>query len=102
MNLRNYVTPPVHPATMAERIEALKVAKPLLAETNFMKNGGAGPTALIRVAEYITTGHDYKDTHPKGEESTLTGPVLLMPPGFFGEGTNEEDVTEDGDAERKN
>ena len=59
-------------STMEERIKALQVAKPLLTSTTFMSATGAGVIELIRVAEYITTGHDYFDTHA-AEEITLEG-----------------------------
>lgn len=78
--------PSVETSTPAERLQALRDARDLVAgespkggffQTLAGDNGksGAGTegkavTALIRVAEYITTGHDYRDTHPTGEAFT--------------------------------
>lgn len=68
-------------STSAERLNALKEAKALLfipgAEVTgpFSKSStqpvAPQPDELFRVAEYITTGHDYLDTHPKGKRRPL-------------------------------
>jgi hypothetical protein len=63
---------PKPPSTMGERIDALKEAKPLLSTQSFISSSGAAVSDLIRVAEYITTGHDYFDTHPSREETDDT------------------------------
>lgn len=69
---RPYPNLPKPPSTMSERIEALQEAKPLLSSQSFISSTGAQVLDLIRVAEYITTGHDYLDTHPCEEESADT------------------------------
>lgn len=68
-------------STSAERLEALKEAKALLfaptveSKTMFGSNASMSaiptPENLFRVAEYITTGHDYADTHPKGKRRPI-------------------------------
>ncbi|ALY10588.1 hypothetical protein FDH86_gp053 [Arthrobacter phage Tank] len=72
--------PTITDSTPAQRLQALKDARDLVAG-EAPKSGlvaafgsdapkGAGATsaeALIRLAEYITTGHDYADTHPTGD-----------------------------------
>lgn len=75
--------PFVSAVTPAERLQALKDARDLVAgepaKTGLVaafgtiESRGAGATsteALIRLAEYITTGHDYDDTHPHGKRFT--------------------------------
>lgn len=51
-------------STQQERIEALRVGREVLGEKQIFRQGGVDPTPLLRVAEYVTTGHDYFDTHP--------------------------------------
>jgi hypothetical protein len=68
-------------STPEERLAALKEAKALLFVPAAFSNGpltsakveGNAPTAdqLFRVAEYITTGHDYLDTHPTGKRRPI-------------------------------
>lgn len=76
--------PSVETSTPAERLQALKDAKELMTSSpsgglasafiGEQKPGVGGKpsaiTSLIRVAEYISTGHDYRDTHPTGEAFT--------------------------------
>jgi hypothetical protein len=74
---------PKPPSTQQERIDALREAKSLVigrdasvAGTLFGNATGAirqndeGVLTLLRLAEYITTGHDYLDTHPVPLEPT--------------------------------
>lgn len=81
-----------------ERLQALKDAKELMSGNG--SNGGiiaafAGNTkaapgtsaeaidGFIRLAEYITTGHDYADTHPKGKRRPIinrTDITVVAPP----------------------
>lgn len=67
-------------STPEERLQALKDAREILSSTSgsvagalFGSNKGgsqyADPLPLFRVADYITTGHDYFDTHPDIEGS---------------------------------
>ena len=67
-------------STSNERLAALKEAKALLfvpTSENKSVFGGTVTSAapvtdeLLRVAEYITTGHDYLDTHPKGKRRPI-------------------------------
>jgi hypothetical protein len=70
--------PTITTSTPAERLQALKDAKELLAGSPEVTKGGIfggdstkprdvfDTTEALRLAEYITTGHDYKDTHPTG------------------------------------
>lgn len=67
-------------STPAERLQALKDSKDLMSGAQpggfsalFASSGstpGHGNDAIdgfLRLADYITTGHDYLDTHPKGK-----------------------------------
>lgn len=75
--------PLITTSTPTERLQALKDARELLTskpgETNGSIFGGGGkeavyapaPDELLRLAEYITTGHDYKDTHPVGKRRPI-------------------------------
>lgn len=66
-----------------QRLQALKDAKELLSGSPVVKSGGpfsgsntepqdvVSPAEMIRMAEYITTGHDYRDTHPKGKRRPI-------------------------------
>lgn len=60
---------PKVPSTMQERMEAARVAKPLLAGITPLSSTAVGVSELIRMAEYLATGHDYFDTHPSKGES---------------------------------
>jgi hypothetical protein len=71
-------------STSEERLQALRDAKAILAGTEGItkaffgdaQKGGSqypDPYPLFRVAEYITTGHDYNDTHPKIEDGEVSG-----------------------------
>lgn len=81
MNLRNYRMPPAVPSTMEDRTKALQAAKPLLSDKAFLTNGKADVEPLIRVAEYITTGHDYLDTH--SDEDNGPNGILVIPDSMF-------------------
>jgi hypothetical protein len=59
------MTLPEVKSSIEERTKALQTAKPLLSATSFASTSGAGVMDLMRLAEYITTGHDYLDTHPQ-------------------------------------
>jgi hypothetical protein len=71
---------PKVPSSMTERINALREAKGLVTASDkgvsgviFGNQSGVPPTdtgvlTLLRLAEYITTGHDYLDTHPVVEQ----------------------------------
>lgn len=79
-------------STSAERLAALKEAKALLfvpgAEvTGFLSKSSTmpiapQPTELFRVAEYITTGHDYLDTHPTGKRRPIIQNVSVTAVGM--------------------
>lgn len=68
-------------STPEERLDALREAKALLFVPAAFSSGGLSTAKadgkapaveeLLRVAEYITTGHDYLDTHPKGKRRPL-------------------------------
>ena len=74
--------PAVKITTAAERLAALQDSRDVIAgkpasggfASALLGDGGRKGTGdlpgsvdqLIRLAEYITTGHDYKDTHPTG------------------------------------
>ena len=67
-------------STPEQRLDALREAKALLfvptAESNgmFGKSSSSSVPAtmeLMRLAEYITAGHDYLDTHPKGKRRPI-------------------------------
>ena len=100
-----YVELPAVTATPAERLEALKNAKALLAASpkvtsgTFFAGGSTAPNdfgdpdEMIRLAEYITTGHDYKDTHPKGKRRPIIKnitKVTVMAPAEAGEPSRED------------
>lgn len=67
------MTLPYITSTQAERVIALREAKSLLVgdghkETGVFNSKSTSPIVpnplpLFRVADYITTGHDYLDTH---------------------------------------
>lgn len=73
--------PLIETSTPADRLQALKDAKELMSKENATglmaafgaptksDPGSAVPVidGFIRLAEYITTGHDYRDTHPEGK-----------------------------------
>lgn len=79
-------------STPEERLAALREAKALLfvpaqlssGPLNSSKADGKAPTAdeLFRVAEYITTGHDYLDTHPTGKRRPLIQNVSVTAVGM--------------------
>lgn len=98
-----YLEIPAVEGTPASRIEALRESRDLLKEEPATSKasmfGGeshnpgsvAGPTALIRLATYIETGHDYKDTHPEGKRRPIirnTTNVTVMAPS----GADAEDI----------
>lgn len=68
-------------STPEERLAALRESKALLFVPAAFSSGGISTAKvegkapsvdeLLRVAEYITTGHDYLDTHPKGKRRPL-------------------------------
>lgn len=60
---------PKVPSTMEDRIRCAVAAKPLLAGTTPITSSAVGVSELIRLAEYLATGHDYFDTHPSKGES---------------------------------
>lgn len=76
--------PAIETSTPDERLEALKEAKTLMSGNEATGGFGAmlgsksapGASAdaidgFIRLAEYITTGHDYRDTHPEGKRRPI-------------------------------
>ena len=77
--------PLIETSTPADRLQALKDAKDLMSKENATglmaafgaptksDPGSAVPVidGFIRLAEYITTGHDYKDTHPEGKRRPI-------------------------------
>jgi hypothetical protein len=98
--------PPVTTATPAERLQALNDAKALMSGNESSGSfgslfatksaPGAGATAIdgfIRLAEYITTGHDYKDTHPEGKRRpiirNITNVTVMAPSGIV---PDQEDI----------
>lgn len=60
---------PLPASTSAERLAALKEAKTLTQASGFVGALGmeGGIMSMLRLAEYITLGHDYLDTHPQPE-----------------------------------
>lgn len=89
--------PMIETSTPDQRLEALRNAKELLAGSPVVKSGGpfsgsntepqdlVSPTEMIRMAEYITTGHDYRDTHPEGKRrpviKQVTNVTVMAPQG---------------------
>lgn len=85
-------TPLTTATTPKQRIKALWEARALLSDTPGQTKpaifGGGSvdpvaspdPTEMIRIAEYISTGHDYRDTHPKGKRRPLITNVTVMAP----------------------
>ena len=79
-------------STPEERLAALREAKALLfvpgAESknvfgsSVTVGGAPSPENLFRVAEYITTGHDYLDTHPKGKRRPIIQNVSVTAVGM--------------------
>jgi hypothetical protein len=64
-------------STIEDRVIALRTAKSVLAATTPISSSAVADVLdLIRVAEYITVGHDYIDTHPDGEEITTLTPCV--------------------------
>lgn len=90
--------PTITSSTPAERLQALKDSQGLLAGQPEVSTGGifggsttrprniTDPAELIRLAEYITTGHDYRDTHPEGKRrpviKNITNVTVVAPPGI--------------------
>lgn len=92
-----FIEIPAVDGTPESRIAALREARELLKEepktsapaifggTTTDPGAVAGPSALIRLATYIETGHDYADTHPKGKRRPLvknTHVTLVAPTGI--------------------
>ncbi|QWY82793.1 hypothetical protein PP641_gp053 [Arthrobacter phage SilentRX] len=75
--------PLIKTSTPADRLQALKDSRELLTATPgeskpAIFGGGSVETVyapetaeMIRLAEYITTGHDYADSHPKGKRRPI-------------------------------
>lgn len=75
--------PLIETSTPAERLQALRDAQQILAGQPEVTTGGifgGGSTKprnvvdtneIVRLAEYITTGHDYRDTHPEGKRRPI-------------------------------
>lgn len=75
--------PLIETSTPFQRLTALQDAKALLAASPEVSTSGifggnstkpndfGNPDEMIRLAEYITTGHDYKDTHPTGKRRPI-------------------------------
>jgi hypothetical protein len=95
--------PTIETSTPADRLRALQDAKKLMSGaepggfaamfTASASTPGPGREAIdgfIRLAEYITTGHDYKDTHPEGKRRPLikNTHVTVMAPGM----PDQEDI----------
>lgn len=88
--------PTITTSTPAERLQALKDAKALLAASPKTTTAGIFggtstepgdyvlPEDMLRMAEYITTGHDYRDTHPEGKRRPIikTTNVTVVAPGM--------------------
>jgi hypothetical protein len=86
--------PTITTSTASERLQALRDAKDLMSGTEAGGVGAAlfGPTkttpgasapaidGFIRLAEYITTGHDYRDTHPEGKRRPKITNVTVVAP----------------------
>lgn len=78
-------------STPKERLEALKASKDLMSGNGsggIMKaiagdtkqapgHGAESIDGFIRLADYITTGHDYRDNHPNAKH--MSSGVLIMP-----------------------
>jgi hypothetical protein len=91
-----YVELPAVTASAADRLQALKDSQEILAGQPEVTSGGifggnstkprniVDTDELIRLAEYITTGHDYKDTHPEGKRRPVikhvTNVTVVAPP----------------------
>lgn len=75
--------PTIKTSTPDERLQALKNSRELLlsepGESKSTIFGGGSKDSrrapetfeMIRLAEYITTGHDYRDTHPQGKRRPI-------------------------------
>ena len=90
--------PIVETSTPDQRLQALKDAKDLMSSngnkggimTAFVGENKTAPgasheviTGMIRLGEYITTGHDYSDTHPFGKARPIVNThniTVMVPP----------------------
>jgi hypothetical protein len=97
--------PLIETSTPVERIAALRTAKELLTATPgeskpAIFGGGSVETVyapdteeMLRLAEYITTGHDYRDTHPEGKRrpviKKITNVTVVAPEGVA---PSQEDI----------
>jgi hypothetical protein len=89
--------PLIKTSTPEARLQALKDSRELLTSTpgetkGAIFGGGSVETVyapdtaeMIRMAEYITTGHDYRDTHPEGKRrpviKQVTNVTVMAPQG---------------------
>lgn len=91
--------PSIENTTPEQRLQALKDAKDLMSgsTTGGVISAIAGSqkstpgtsieaiSGFLRLAEYITTGHDYLDTHPEGKRRPIvnnTSITVVAPPSF--------------------
>ena len=92
-----YIEIPAVEGTPESRIAALKESRELLkgepkvtaagmfASAGTIGGDVAGPGDLIRLATYIETGHDYRDTHPEGKRRPIiknTHVTVMAPQGM--------------------
>ncbi|UOK18378.1 hypothetical protein SEA_BRUHMOMENT_62 [Arthrobacter phage BruhMoment] len=87
----SYIELPEVTGSAATRIEALRESKELLEGEALQSSAGAfgsskkeyslpGASELIRLATYIETGHDYRDTHPEGKRRPKITNVTVVAP----------------------
>lgn len=78
--MNNYRPLPSPASSPRERLDALKDVKPIIAPGGFgaMMGNSASVDNLLRLAEYVTIGHDYKDTHPESTESAVHMPPIPL------------------------
>lgn len=79
--MNQYRVLPSPDSTSKERLQALKDVKPILGASGMagaIVGGSPLVDDLLRLADYVTVGHDYKDTHPEAHGLAGAG-TLIMP-----------------------
>lgn len=98
--MTHYRALPAPDSTSKERLQALKDVKPIIAPGGIVgafAGGSPGVTELLRLAEYVTLGHDYKDTHTTDVNGTLIMPEFAKPYVADEDVSRETDEKKDGD-----
>lgn len=80
--MNQYRVLPSPDSTSKERLQALKDVKPILGASGMagaIVGGSPLVDDLLRLADYVTVGHDYKDTHPESTGLLAGAGTLVMP-----------------------